>query len=294
MPCRDRHSLWFDYQTFDEAIIPGSRRIPKRQTRLSAREGADPKRDDVDKETPEHEQHTDEQHTDPQPEGDEQPEKGAAPDTAGHGDTDDSGDGVEEPEKGTEENVDWQAKADLYRAQMRKQEQRAKTNHARNQELETELDKARSELAELKSKADDSQRSDQQRERDQQQADQAGERITELAEAIKELRTQQSALREESDRAKHQALVAEVAEEKGLTLAQASRLKGSSRQELEVDADEVVALFGLNRQPKRTAPAQSKPREKRPSRGGSSNSGGGDGRTREDIFKAVTDHRRRR
>ncbi|MFJ6636560.1 hypothetical protein ACIQMR_35130 [Streptomyces sp. NPDC091376] len=42
------------------------------------------------------------------------------------------------------------------------------------------------------------------------------------------------------------ALVLEIALDKGLTVAQANRLQGSTKEELEADADELLKLFGGN------------------------------------------------
>jgi hypothetical protein len=61
----------------------------------------------------------------------------------------------------------------------------------------------------------------------------------------------------------------EVAAEKGLTMAQAKRLVGATREDLEADADELLESFGAaggngngdGQQPRKAAPA-GKPREK--------------------------------
>lgn len=50
-----------------------------------------------------------------------------------------------------------------------------------------------------------------------------------------------------ADDAELQVLRAEVAGNKGLTVAQAKRLVGSSREELETDADDLLATFGANK-----------------------------------------------
>src|SRR5690606_41774861 len=49
---------------------------------------------------------------------------------------------------GDGEDVDWRAKAALYTAQMRKNEQRAKANYAEKQRLVKELETLRTQLAE--------------------------------------------------------------------------------------------------------------------------------------------------
>src|SRR5690606_19432192 len=112
-----------------------------------------------------------------------------------------------------------------------------------------------------------------------------------LSAELAEVRETSKRLAEETAKAKRQQLIAEVAAAKGLTLDQARRLQGETREELEADADELVALFGLNN--RRSGPA-SKPREKRPVRGGATNpEEQGDGRTREEILAAVTSTGRR-
>ncbi|MEU0858421.1 hypothetical protein ABZ352_23725 [Streptomyces griseofuscus] len=50
--------------------------------------------------------------------------------------------------------------------------------------------------------------------------------------------------RVEADKVARRALVLEIALEKGLTVAQAERLRGSTKEELETDADELKTLFG--------------------------------------------------
>ena len=178
---------------------------------------------------------------------------------------------------------DWRAKAELYKAQMRKNEQRAKANHAENQKLREELEALRAQAAKANSQEPDQ---DQDKSEDPVTA-----RMEQLAAELAEIRQVSRQLAEENKRVKHQQLVAEVAAAKGLTVEQASRLRGETREELEADADELVALFGLNN--RRSGPA-SKPREKRPVRGGATNpEEQGDGRTREEILAAVTSTGRR-
>jgi len=178
---------------------------------------------------------------------------------------------------------DWRAKAELYKAQMRKNEQRAKANHAENQKLREELEALRAQAAKANPQEPDQ---DQDKSEDPVTA-----RMEQLAAELAEIRQVSRQLAEENKRVKHQQLVAEVAAAKGLTVEQASRLRGETREELEADADELVALFGLNN--RRSGPA-SKPREKRPVRGGATNpEEQGDGRTREEILAAVTSTGRR-
>ncbi|MFF3142152.1 hypothetical protein ACFVRU_10580 [Streptomyces sp. NPDC057927] len=50
----------------------------------------------------------------------------------------------------------------------------------------------------------------------------------------------------ERDAATRKALVLEIASNKGLTAAQAARLQGSTKEELEADADALKALFGAD------------------------------------------------
>ncbi|MFB7115748.1 hypothetical protein [Streptomyces sp. NPDC056291] len=50
----------------------------------------------------------------------------------------------------------------------------------------------------------------------------------------------------EAEAATRKALLLEIALDKGLTPAQAARLQGSSKEELEADADELTKLFGSN------------------------------------------------
>lgn len=52
------------------------------------------------------------------------------------------------------------------------------------------------------------------------------------------------ALTKRAEEAERKALVAEVAQAKGLTASQAKRLQGSTREELEADAEELLEAFG--------------------------------------------------
>ncbi|QBI56805.1 hypothetical protein [Streptomonospora litoralis] len=113
------------------------------------------------------------------------------------------------------------------------------------------------------------------------------DRLQQLADEIARIKA-------DHEQAARERTVADVAKAKGLSVEQAGRLRGSSREELEADADEVIALFGLDQTKKTPGPAP-KPKEKKPApvRGGSSNADAGDGRSREDILAAVTDTGRR-
>lgn len=81
-------------------------------------------------------------------------------------------------------------------------------------------------------------------------AEAAEREIAEAADpkALEDLQTKYAAAVKERDEAKKgssvEALKYEIALEKGLTKAQAKRLLGSSREELEQDADELLRTFG--------------------------------------------------
>jgi hypothetical protein len=72
--------------------------------------------------------------------------------------------------------------------------------------------------------------------RAQQDPDKA--QLAQLAEEMK-------ALRAENEANKRQALLAQIAEAKQLTIAQARRLQGSTKEELLADADQVIKDFGI-------------------------------------------------
>ena len=63
------------------------------------------------------------------------------------------------------------------------------------------------------------------------------------------LQEERDALKLERDTLALENLRREVAEEKGLTPAQARRLVGSTREELEADADDVIATFPIKAKP---------------------------------------------
>lgn len=63
------------------------------------------------------------------------------------------------------------------------------------------------------------------------------------------LQEERDALKLERDQLALENLRREVADEKGLTPAQARRLVGSSREELESDADDVIATFPVKAKP---------------------------------------------
>lgn len=89
-------------------------------------------------------------------------------------------------------------------------------------------------------------------------AEPAAKKLAELEEASKsELEKAQAALAQiQKDAAEKEAaaLRAQVALEKGLTPSQAKRLVGSSREELEVDADELLADLKANKSPAAPSP----------------------------------------
>lgn len=59
------------------------------------------------------------------------------------------------------------------------------------------------------------------------------------------LRSTVEELRSDLAEERRKAMVAEIAAERGLTPAQAKRLTGSTREEIEEDADEIVEAFGI-------------------------------------------------
>lgn len=63
------------------------------------------------------------------------------------------------------------------------------------------------------------------------------------------LQEERDSLKSERDSLALENLRREVADTKGLTPAQARRLVGSTREELESDADEVIAAFPINTKP---------------------------------------------
>jgi len=197
------------------------------------------------------------------------------------------------PTSGDGEDVDWRAKAELYKAQMRKNEQRAKANYAENQRLLKELETLRTQLAEGTKGKSAKTTSGEPTTEDE---DPIVAQIKQLSAELAEVRETSKRLAEETARAKRQQLIAEVAAAKGLTLDQARRLQGETREELEADADELVALFGLNR--RREPAPKPKPREKKPLRGGATNDSDEErlfgGRSRREILEAVTSTGRRR
>lgn len=86
------------------------------------------------------------------------------------------------------------------------------------------------------------------RSRDEAQANaEAARKLKELEDADKSevdrLRETVEAANKRADEAEAKALRAEIAAEKGLSLSQAKRLIGSTREELEADADELLEAF---------------------------------------------------
>lgn len=115
------------------------------------------------------------------------------------------------------------------KAKIRKANQEAKALRERVKELE----QAESRLQEL----EDAEKS---------QLDKATERIT--------------AAEKRAEEAETRALRLQIAHEKGLTPAQAKRLSGSSQEELEADADELLELFAPSKSREGSAGSGPKPR----------------------------------
>lgn len=67
-----------------------------------------------------------------------------------------------------------------------------------------------------------------------------------------------------AEEAEARALKAEVAHEKGLTAKQAKRLQGSTREELEADADDLLESFPAGKDGKDDEPEEDKPGHGRP------------------------------
>lgn len=121
----------------------------------------------------------------------------------------DTGSGSEvddDTDSGASEQTDWKAEAEKWKALARKHEKRAADNAKAAEKLQELEDADKSDMERLSSK---------------------------LSEAEKR-----------AEAAELRALRLEVAAEKGLTPAQAKRLAGSNREELEADADEIVEVFG--------------------------------------------------
>jgi hypothetical protein len=100
-----------------------------------------------------------------------------------------------------------------WKALARKHEQQAKKNH---EELERIADKAR--------------RFDELEEKDKSEAQRLADKL--------------AAAEQRAAAAEANALRMEVASERGLTPAQAKRLAGATREEMEADADDLLAAFG--------------------------------------------------
>lgn len=103
------------------------------------------------------------------------------------------------------DDKDWKAEAEKWKALARKHEDQAKANYAELEKLKTASDSSKSEV------------------------DKLAERLAAAEKRLAE--------------ADARAMRAEVAAVKGLTEAQARRLQGSTREELEADADELLSLF---------------------------------------------------
>ena len=108
--------------------------------------------------------------------------------------------------KGTDTGPDYKAEAEKWKALARKHEDQAKKNHDALEKLKADADASKSDM----------------------------DKVTEKL----------SALEKRAEEAERKALIAEVAANKKLPGAIASRLKGSTREELESDADELLEAFG--------------------------------------------------
>jgi len=87
--------------------------------------------------------------------------------------------------------------------------------------------------------------------------------------ALEKLLEKVSGLEERAAKAEEAALRADVAQAKGLTPAQAKRLQGKTREELEADAEELLAMF---------RPAAKDDKDHEDDGGGGDNVGGGSGK----------------
>jgi len=119
----------------------------------------------------------------------------------------------------TDEATDWKAKA-------REWEKRAKQNMARISELEPKAKQF--ETLEAASKTD-----------------------------LERAQAQAEALQQELATTQRQALIASVALDKGLPANLARRLQGDTREDLEADADELLAQFGTTSTTRAPAPDRS-------------------------------------
>jgi len=127
----------------------------------------------------------------------------------------DTGSDNDAPDTGTPpatDSVDWKAEADKYRALHRKQEERAKANDAKVRELEP--------LAKRAKELEDAGKSDMER-----------------------LTSELQGHTVRADKAEQELMRLRVAVRKGLTEVQARRLVGSSEEELEADAEDLMASF---------------------------------------------------
>jgi hypothetical protein len=136
-------------------------------------------------------------------------------------DTPDTGAPADDAKPDTGDTVDWKAEAEKFKALHRKQEERAKANARRLDELEP--------LAKRAQELEDAGKSDL-------------ERLT------AEMQSHQS----RADKAETDLVRLRVAIRKGLTETQAKRLIGATEDELEADADDLLASF---------KPAQPEPEE---------------------------------
>lgn len=149
------------------------------------------------------------------------------PDNADTADTDTGDDRSDVDEDVVDETpvVDYESEAKKWKALARKHEARAKANVAAARRVEELENEGKSEAEKLSDRA--------------------------------------SAAEERANAAEQRALRLEVAAAKGLSPAQAKRLVGTSREELEADADELLETFGTSAKPDKAGSngAKHRPRE---------------------------------
>lgn len=108
-------------------------------------------------------------------------------------------------DKSQGDGTDWKAEAEKWKALARKHEQQARSNYDELQKLQADSDASKSDM----------------------------DKVTEKL----------AALEKRAEEAESKALRAEIAQSKGLTAAQAKRLQGGTKEELEADADDLLEAF---------------------------------------------------
>jgi membrane protein involved in colicin uptake len=126
---------------------------------------------------------------------------------------------------------------------------------AREREKYADYDKLQEQVAALtadKAKAD----------AERKKAEDEGKSVNEkVAEKVAELQKQLEAEAEARQKSESEALRLRVAAAKGLTEAQARRLQGSTKEELEADADDLLETFGGKKDDKPEEKGFGRPRE---------------------------------